>query len=233
MNLLIAGASRGLGCSLAEAAVKEGHTVFAGVRNQDRISEQLKDLNKKHETRCRLIQLDVSDEDSVEQAAKETGEHCSSLDIIINNAAILLGRERKIEDVEFQEMERALDTNLLGPMRVVKHFLPMLRKGSQPFIANISSEAGAVTKEHDNDYPYGLSKAALNKFTMQLHCYLHSDGIGVCSIHPGWMHTDMGGEQAPLNPAISAQGILDIVTRKTPVDSPYQFINYEGKPMKI
>ncbi|MDM5340286.1 SDR family oxidoreductase [Fictibacillus enclensis] len=233
MNILIAGASRGLGCSLAEVALKEGHTVVAGVRNRNRISEQLKELNENYGTRLQLIQLDVSDEDSVEQAAKHVAEHFLSLDIILNNAAILLGRERKIEDVDFQELEQSLDTNLLGPMRVVKHFLPLLRQGSKSFIANISSEAGAVSKEHDNDYPYGLSKAALNKFTMQLHHYLLSDGIGVCSIHPGWMHTDMGGNQAPLNPAISAKGILDIMTGKTTVNSPYQFVNYEGKPMNI
>lgn len=129
-------------------------------------------------------------------------------------------------------MLTTMDINLYGPIRVVKHFLPLLTE-PECSIINISSEAGSITNAYPNDYPYGISKAALNMFTQQLHVYVKERGIQVLSVHPGWMQTDMGGAEAPTNPNQSAEGILDLIEKRTTPEGHFMFVDYTGKDMKI
>jgi len=144
MIILITGANRGLGLSLARAAVERGHTVLAGARSLEHRMEQLHELMANAPEQVVPIRLDVQDEDSVREAARQVSEHFGKLDVIVNNAAILLGREHTIEQVEMNDMIESMDVNLYGPMRVVKHFLPLVRKAGQGCILNISSGSGQL-----------------------------------------------------------------------------------------
>src|SRR5690606_31169726 len=139
-----------------------------------------------------VLQADVRDEASIKAVAEQVKQEGIKLDSIVNSAAVLLGRESDIESLNISDVELSFDINLFGPLRVVKHLLPYLteREGS---IINISSEAGSIHRAYGGDYPYGLSKAALNMFSQQLKQLLANRGIDVWSIHPGWMRTDMGG----------------------------------------
>lgn len=105
--------------------------------------------------------------------------------MIINNAAILNGRGTSIEDLDIEAIKLAFDVNTLGPARVIKHFLPLLKKGENQSIINISSEGGSLTNAYSGDYPYGLSKAALNMLSEKLHVALKNEGIQVLSVHQG------------------------------------------------
>ncbi|PWK03347.1 short subunit dehydrogenase [Bacillus sp. VMFN-A1] len=125
-------------------------------------------MNKKG-LQLEILHLDVTDEESVREAARNVGE---SLDVIINNAAILNGRGTSIEDLDIEAIKLAFDVNTLGPARVIKHFLPLLKKGENQSIINISSEGGSLTNAYSGDYPYGLSKAALNMLSEKLHVAL-------------------------------------------------------------
>ncbi|WP_369403589.1 SDR family NAD(P)-dependent oxidoreductase [Gracilibacillus boraciitolerans] len=118
-------------------------------------------------------------------------------------------------------------------MRIIKHFLPIFHKGPRASILNISSEAASFTNAYAGDYPYGMSKAALNMLSEKLKMYLKDDGVQVLSIHPGWMKTDMGGEKAPFDPDETARMIVDLAERKTEVDSRYSFVNRDGSAMNI
>ena len=146
---------------------------------------------------------------------------------------MLTERGKKIEELDFEHVQFTMDVNVLGPMRVMKHFLPLLYKGKKKTIINISSEAGSIHNAYGGDFPYGISKAALNMFSVQLSRYVKEKDIAVHAVHPGWIKTDMGGENATGYPEESANGILDILEGKIEAKSELGFIDFKGQEMKI
>lgn len=232
MNILITGAGRGLGIELAAEALKRGHAVVAGVRSPEKQTGELSRLAAAYGTRLTVTKLDVTDEDEIAALAATLKEQGVTLGAIINNAAILTARDTPVEELDLQDMLTTMDINLYGPIRVVKHFLPLLIE-PEPSIINVSSEAGSITNAYPGDYPYTISKTALNMFSQQLHVYLKERSVQVLSVHPGWMHTDMGGEEAPTNPHTSAAGIISLIEQRTAPEGHFRFVDYTGKDMKI
>lgn len=230
MNFLITGANRGLGFYLAEAALKKGHCVYATKRSSE---GELTALKEQYSDQLRIITLDVQDEATIKQAAEQMKQNQETLDVIINNAAILNEREKTIEELDIEASAVALDINVLGPMRIVKHFLPLIKKRDTASIVNISSDAGSLTNAYAGDYPYGISKAALNMFSEKLQAYLNEEGVQIFSIHPGWMRTDMGGEAAALDPAESAEKIIHLALREKRIESQFTYMDRDGNPMDI
>ncbi|SEO84362.1 SDR family oxidoreductase [Paenibacillus sp. OV219] len=231
MNVLITGASRGLGYEMAAEALKRGHSVIAGVRDVD-VPGKLAELRLEYGKRIMIARLDVTDEASITALADLLKQEGRTLGAIVNNAAILNARDTHIEELDMSDVIESFDVNVYGPMRVVKHFLPLLTEENAALI-NVSSEAGSLTNAYPGDYPYAISKTALNMFTLQLHSYLKGRGVLVLSIHPGWMFTDMGGKQAPTDPRDSAHGIFDLIERRIETDSQWQFVDYRGQTMLI
>lgn len=231
MRILITGANRGLGLALSQVGAERGHQILAGVRDLQKSEESL--TQSEIYKSISLLKLDVTDEDSVSSAANTVKEKFGTIDAIINNAGVLLERDKQIEDLDLDKVKVTFDVNFFGPIRVVKHFLPLLMMGDRSSIINISSEAGSMTNAYGGDYAYASSKTALNMFTQQLNHYVKSNNINVYSIHPGWIMTDMGGERAPGNPIDSAKGIFDIIERKREIDSKNVFITYEGNSMPL
>ncbi|AWV32443.1 SDR family oxidoreductase [Paenibacillus sp. FSL H7-0716] len=232
MNILITGAGRGLGYELAAEALKRGHGVIAGVRRPDQEQTALSQLAATYGEKLTVAQLDVTDEEGIAALAANLQGQGRTLGAIINNAAVLTARDTQIEELDLQDMLTTMDINLYGPMRVVKHFLPLLTEPELSII-NISSEAGSITNAYAGDYPYSISKTALNMFSQQLHVYLKERGVQVLGVHPGWMHTDMGGAEAPTNPTQSAEGIMDLIEKRTTPEGQFMFVDYTGKDMKI
>lgn len=231
MKILITGANRGLGLQLVTVGLEKGHNVFAGVRDMHGSKmQELTELKAQYANQLEIIHVDVTSEQSVIEAVSSVD---GSVDVLINNAAILNEREKTIEDLDLDACMLAFDINTLGPVRVIKHFLPLLKNGKNQSIINISSEAGSLTNAYRGDYPYGMSKSALNMLTEKLHVTLKDEDIQVLSVHPGWMRTDMGGEHATTDPADTAERIYRLIHREVPIDSEFVFIDYEGKPMSI
>ncbi|WP_226527524.1 SDR family oxidoreductase [Metabacillus niabensis] len=233
MNILITGANRGLGLALTTEAVKRGHTVIAGVRNLVKGTDQLHHLRSLFPHQVQLLSLDVAEEATCQESSKTLASENITLDVIINNAAILNERSKTIEELDIDKVEHSFNINLFGPMRVVKYFLPYLNKGPDASIINISSEAGSFQNAYGGDFPYALSKSALNMFSQQLKKYLADAKVSVFAVHPGWIKTDMGGDKAPGTPEESARGILDIVERKLKVIGNPTFINSKGEHMSL
>ncbi|MBO1511335.1 SDR family oxidoreductase [Metabacillus bambusae] len=233
MKLLITGANRGLGLALTIEAVKRGHTVFAGIRNPEKQMDQLAQLRSLFLNQVSLLSLDVAEEATCQAASEKLEEENITLDVIINNAGILNERSKTIEEIDITKVEQTFNINLFGPMRVIKHFLPLLSKGPNSSIINISSEAGSFQNAYGGDYPYALSKASLNMFSQQLRKYLADDQVSVFAVHPGWIKTDMGGEKAPGTPEESAKGIIDIIEKKQKITGTSSFINTQGEPMPL
>jgi len=235
MNIFITGGNRGLGLELVLEGARRGHHIFATVRGEQ-ASAQLEQALQENGDLCSavtVLQADVRDEDSIKAIADQLRQEGVKLDSIVNSAAVLIGRENGIEGLNISDVELSFDINLYGPLRVVKHLLPYLSENEGGSIINISSEAGSIHRAYGGDYPYALSKVALNMFSQQLKQLLANRGIDVWSIHPGWMRTDMGGSKAPLSPSESATAIVDIIERKVKVEAELSFIDYRGHAMEL
>lgn len=233
MRILITGAGQGLGCHIATAALSRGNEVLAAVHSLSHVSEELLKLEECYQERLTVFEMDVSDEQSVQDAARTLSGKGDALDGIVNNAAIMVEREKTIEELDLSAMQTSFEVNTIGPMRVVQQFLPMLYRGSEQVIVNISSEAGTIINAFPTNYPYSMSKTALNMFSERLREYLRERDIQVYAVHPGWMRTNMGGVDAPADPRDIAAGIVDILERKKKIYSKIAFIDSTGRPMPL
>ncbi len=229
-TVFITGADKGLGFSLAEKFLSEGFRVFAG---QYGTGDRLQALAARSPQMLTTVPLDVTDTESVRQAARTVARLTDALDILINNAAVYLEGDRPaLEDDPESHWLQTLNVNTLGPLRVTKQFLPLLAKGRRKMLINISSEAGSIADcWRDREYAYCMSKAALNMQSRILHNYLSPRGFRVLAVHPGWMRTDMGGPNADLDPDESAAGIFQLATRDWSPDDPI-YVDYQGRPMR-
>src|SRR5699024_9740082 len=142
MNLLITGANRGLGLALTEFGLKQGDTVFATERTE---SETLQKLQAKYPDKLFILQFDVTDEAAIIVAKNQLEQDEATIDCLINNAGMLNGREQSIEKLDLEDCLTAFNINTLGPARMIKHYLPLLRKGKQKLIINISSDSASLT----------------------------------------------------------------------------------------
>ena len=230
-NIFISGANRGLGLSLAKSCLEAGHPVFAGTRSP---SAALTELEGRHFGRLHVMAVDVSSEESVKAAGEAVGRIAGRLDLIVNNAALLHreSAENPIERIDLDAATETLDVNAMGPLRVLKYFLPLLTKGPHGMVVNISSEAGSIADcQRDAWYAYCMSKAALNMASMILQNYLREKGVKVLAVHPGWMRTHMGGEDAKYDPQESAKAILALSEKEWTIDGPV-FVDHTGTPMR-
>ncbi|HML46462.1 MAG TPA: SDR family oxidoreductase [Clostridia bacterium] len=231
MVVWVAGASRGLGLALTKVFALAGHTVYAGLRSpetSDKFWTAMSGL-----ANVRVMTMDMTDEAQIAKVAAAIRERDGTLDVLINNAAVFSGQNKEIDQVDFDEFNRAMAVNLVGPMMTVKHALPLLLAAKQPLILNISSEAGSITGRPGLPYSYSLSKASLNMFTRILHGRYGAQGLRVYAVHPGRMMTDMGKPHFTLDPEDTARGLLDIVEGREKPEANYQFIDYMGHEMQI
>ncbi len=210
-TVLITGANGGLGICLVKKYCSEGYRVFAFDYKLNNDSES---MSKELDNIELFSFIDVRDPLSIEKARELVAVKTDKIDILINAAAIL--PENSANVLEELDIEGALDvysTNALGPLRVVQKFLAMVKNSEGKTIVNISSEAGSLSTHNNyiNRYDYCMSKAALNMQSVILQRYLRPEDIRIVLIHPGWMKTDMGGEDAPILPEISADGIFNLV----------------------
>lgn len=224
-QLFLTGANRGIGLALVQEALARGYRVFAGARHPDQ-AQTLQALAQKHPQQLAIIPIDVTDTESIRRAAAIVAAQTDVLDVLINNAGIFPRGER-LENLDPQTMLRAYHVNSVGPMIVTQQFRSLLRAGSA--ILNISSQLGSLTLAMGTYYSYNSSKAALNMLTRILANELKPAQIIAVAVHPGWVQTDMGGPSAPLQPATSARGILNLAETLTLADSG-QFFTWEGKP---
>ena len=232
MNFLITGAGRGLGLELTRTALERGHKVIACMRETADATEGLLKLAAEYE-QLHIERLNVTHEEEAMRLATKLAKDNVKLNCIINNAGILLAREHSLETLPMHLVRLTFDVNVFGPIIVAKHFSPLLADNAGSSILNISSEAGSMALAYGGDYPYAMSKATLNMFSVQAKNVLWKRGIRVLAVHPGWIKTDMGGNNAPLEAADSASGILDIAEGTTKIADELVFVDHTGRSMPL
>jgi len=195
-TVLVTGANRGIGLEIARQLSQRGLTVLLGSRDAVRGQEAAKEIRKSGGEVVPL-QLDVTDQTSVEAAAKFITQQHGSLDILINNAGVLVHQESG--KLSLQAFKTTFATNVLGMVRVTEVMLPLLKRATGSRIINVSSELGsgrALTQPQHRFYTvvlpaYQSSKAAVNALTLQLAKALQGDGIVCNAVDPGVTATDM------------------------------------------
>ncbi|MBD3346150.1 MAG: SDR family NAD(P)-dependent oxidoreductase [Chitinivibrionales bacterium] len=230
MNILITGSNRGIGLALVKSFLKEKALVIAACRNPEKTGELIK-LKREHEGSLEIVCCDVADDNSVSACAKEAGSYVTGLDILINNAAIYpKPNEERLEEIALKKITDAINTNTIGPMRMTKAFLGLLKKGDNPRVVNISSGAGSISKlmAPAPSYGYAISKAAMNMATRSMAGDLKAYGITVVSVSPGWVQTDMGGSNASISPQESAESITATVLNLN-IDKASLWLNRQGQ----
>jgi NAD(P)-dependent dehydrogenase (short-subunit alcohol dehydrogenase family) len=191
---LVTGANKGIGREVARQFALKGFHLFIGARNAA-AGQAAADALAKSGAKATFLHLDVSDEKSVTAAAREFAKIADRLDVLVNNAAILLKEDSAILTNKDQVIVKTLETNTLGPLRVTRAFVQLLAKSSAPRVINVSSGGGQLTGGAEGWAPaYCVSKTALNGLTSQLAAALPN--FAVNSVCPGWVRTDMGGPGA-------------------------------------
>lgn len=220
---LITGANRGIGLETARQLGQQGYTVLVAARSLEKAEGAVTELKTQGIERAVPLALDVSDDASVQAAAAEVTEKFGKLDALVNNAGIITGEEffgNSVADVALDAIEETFDVNLLGVIRTTRAFLPLLEKSDAGRIVNLTSILGSLTLHATEDSPiynsksfaYNASKAALNIYTIHLAHALADTSIKVNAAHPGWVQTDMGGEQAPMDIVQGAKTSVDLAT---------------------
>ena len=220
-TVLITGANRGIGLELARQYAAAGWNVIGTARQPD-AADALQALE------ADIVQLDVTDPASVDRLAEALESR--PIDLLINNAGIqpLMWT---LDEIDFEAFDRALDVNLTGPVRVTRALLPNLRAGNLRRVVNITTNLSSIAGNEDGGfYGYRESKAALNMFTRSLAAELGPEGFVCIVLHPGWVKTDLGGPQAPLQVDDSVRGMRSVIDGLTAGDNG-TFWTYAGEQM--
>jgi NAD(P)-dependent dehydrogenase (short-subunit alcohol dehydrogenase family) len=224
-RIFITGANRGIGLAVVQAWLERGNVeIFAACRHPERATE-LQNLIKAYPGRLHLIALEVTEQVSIEQAVSQVQSLTDALDILINNAGID-PEGQSFAAITAETMLRVYAVNTVAPLMISKAFLPLLKKGANPRLIQISSEMASLEdRSYGGSYAYCSSKAALNMAMRGMAADLR--GIISIALDPGWVQTDMGGSGASLLPEESAAGILKILSSLKTSDNG-RYLAYDG-----
>ena len=193
---LVTGATRGIGAEIAAGLADLGATVYAGARDPDDIT-----ASDQH-----AIRLDVTDDEEIRAAVDRIERERGSLDVLVNNAGIF-SRATSLHELDIEDFDRTMDVNLRGPVVLTKHALPLLLDETGGRVVNVSSGLGQFTAgQMTGSYPaYRLSKVGVGGLTAYLDSEYGDEGLIANAVSPGWVSTDMGGDDAPRSPSKGAE----------------------------
>lgn len=216
---LVIGASRGLGLGLVRELSAQGWNVIATVRDPQR-ADALAGLPG-----VRVERLEMTDASQGAALAQHLAG--TRLDLLYINAGVSGRRELAANNASLNEVAELFMTNAVAPIRLAEQLLPLV-KPMQGVIAFMSSVMGSVEAGPGMGMPlYGASKAALNHLTRTFALGLGDGGPTVLSLHPGWVKTEMGGAEAPLDVVTSCKGLVEQLTRAAGQGG-HRFVDYQG-----
>ncbi len=194
-TVLITGANRGLGLAFVEQYLQQGCQVLATARDLKKAAA-LQALAEEHSS-LRLYQLDVNDDNSISQLKDELGD--TPIDYLINNAGTSGERGVTIGNIDKENFLNVFATNCYAVVKLSDTLLPLIEKSTEKLIVVISSRMGSISdNERGASYAYRTSKSALNCAMRSFAIDVEDKDVKVLLLHPGWVKTDMGGDNAPV-----------------------------------
>ena len=219
-NILIIGASRGIGLGLTCEFAARGWHVFASQRSP---SKPLAQAVEASGGRIEQVTADVTDDTSIADLTRTLT--LASLDALILNAGTYGPGDQSILAMGREDVADIIMTNAVGPARAAVMLLPLLRDGAT--LGMMSSKMGSITDSSGGANHYRISKVMQNMLSRSLfEQHAKERQIAVLSLHPGWVQTDMGGTNAPLTIEQSARGLVDVIERQH--ERRHEFVAYDG-----
>ena len=227
----VTGGNRGIGFQTALDLKDSGAKVVIGSRGRAEGEKAVEKLRAAG-VDADVLQFDVKNPADHKAAHDYFDSNFGRLDILVNNAGIAAGKfpgtgpEHSASDVPLDVLHRVFETNFFAQVALTRTLLPLIRKSPAGRIVNLSSILGSLNLHadpkspiyHAKSFAYDASKTALNAFTVHLAYELRGTKIKVNSAHPGWVKTDMGGEQAPMELSEGAKTSVALAT--LPDDGP-------------
>lgn len=230
---LVTGGNRGIGLEIAQQLARQGILTAIGSREFAKgeaaaaqlISEGLEPV---------VVELDVTSRESVRAAVDKTQHLFGRIDILVNNAGILLERARdgsagNVIEVSIDTVMKSFEANTVGPLRMIQAVLPGMLEAGYGRIVNLSSGLGQLSDMGGGHTAYRLSKAALNALTRTAAADIGQGNVKVNTMCPGWVRTDMGGEDATRSVSEGAETAVWLAT--LPEDGPTGGFFRDKKPI--
>lgn len=211
---LVTGANKGIGFETSRQLARRGIKVLMGARDEERGRAAVAILLAEG-LDVEAVHLDVTDSGQIAAVRETIARNYGRLDILINNAGMGHAEDPSgsVATIPMNALQETFAVNFFGPVELTQALLPLLRKSRAGRIVNVSSMLGSLTLQSDpqsgledfKPFAYDASKTALNALTIHLAVLLKDTAIKVNSAHPGWVKTDLGGEEAPMSPIDGAK----------------------------
>ncbi len=232
-SMLVTGASRGLGLEMVRQFVGDGWRIYACCRTPETATD-LAALAAGSGGLITLHTLDVSKPEQVRALADEF--RGTPIDMLVNNAGLLgctidqMG-PAAFGSIDYEAWAKVHEINTMAPLRVTEAFVDHVAESDLKLLFFMSTHMGCITELADGGlYPYRSSKAALNLLVKGLSIDLAPRGVRTIAVHPGWVVTDMGGPDAPVNKVDSIAGIRSVVANYG-AEQTGCFYQYDGREL--
>jgi NAD(P)-dependent dehydrogenase (short-subunit alcohol dehydrogenase family) len=208
---LVTGANRGLGLETSRQLLAKGLDVVLTGRDERALQRALGDLGQGG-TQAMTVRMDVTDATSIESAHRTVVERFGGIDILVNNAAVLLHENEDVLSIPADGYRRTFDANLFGVIETCRVFVPDMARAKHGRVVNVSSGVAQLAGMSTYAPAYSMSKVALNALTLMLAETYRGSGVLVNAVDPGWVRTDMGGRSAPRSLEQGADTIVWLAT---------------------
>lgn len=200
---LVTGANKGIGLEVARILAQKGFFIYIGSRKMESGLAEVEKLRTEGIENIEAIQLDVTDQESINTARKAIGEKSKVLDVLVNNAGVSGGFPQSALNATIDQFKTVFATNVFGVVGVTQAFIDLLKESEEPRIVNVSSAMASLTLAADPSVPgydnkmavYQSSKTALNMYTVNLAYDLRNTPFKVNAVCPGWTKTDFTNQQ--------------------------------------
>ncbi len=227
-TILITGANRGLGLEFCKQYAQDDWNVIACCR-EPKNAVELTALATEF-SNISVFALDVADLGQIENLAKQLDN--TAIDVLLNNAGIYGDVSgRGFGNLDYEQWQKNMTVNVFAPVKMTEVFLPHLKLGKAKTVVAMSSLMGSIADNTSGaSILYRSSKSALNAAMKSVAIDKHHEGIAVLILHPGWVKTDMGGSNAPMEIPESITKMRETIANFT-LEKSGEFLNYNGKTL--
>ena len=226
-SILLTGANRGLGLALARHYAAEGWRVLACCRRPEQ-AQALETLRQAHPA-LSVHRLDVVEDRQIAELANEIGD--LPLDILLHNAGVSGPKPQGFGPVDEAGWLATLRVNVIAPLKLSVALVDNVARSRRRIIAAMGSRMGSIgDNSSGGSYAYRTSKAGVHMVMRSLAIDLAGRGVIAVALHPGWVRTAIGGEQAPLEPDESARGLARVLADLGP-EASGRLWAYDGREL--